>query len=113
MLPAPKEAAHSEFFIKFVSENSIPWVKTGKIPASKTVLESSEFKAISPEDKLAAELDYAHFPPALPGISDVLTQFWTGYQAAILGKAEPAAALKDSAAKANQILKANQSKYGG
>jgi len=109
----PNVTQASEFFIKYVGENSIPWVKTGKIPASKTVLESQEFKSISPEDKLAEELDYAHFPPALPGISDVLTQFWTGYQAAILGKAEPAAALKDSAAKANQILKANQSKYGG
>ena len=63
-----------------------PWVKTGKIPASQTVLKSPEFKQISPEDKLAEELAYAHFPPALPGVADVLTQFWNGYQAAILAR---------------------------
>ena len=96
-----------------MSENSIPWVKTGKIPASQTVLNSAEFKAIQPEASLAESLSYAHFPPPLAGVADVLTQFWTGYQAAILGKADPASALKDSAAKANQILKANAAKYGG
>jgi multiple sugar transport system substrate-binding protein len=109
----PNITQASEFFIKFVSENSIPWVKTGKIPASQTVLKSSEFTSLSPENKLAEELGYAQFPPPLAGVGDVLTQFWTGYQAAILGKADPAAAMKDSAAKATQILKANQSKYGG
>ena len=66
--------------------------KTGKIPASKTVLNSAEFKAIQPEASLAESLDYAHFPPPLAGVADVLTQFWTGYQAAILGKADPASA---------------------
>jgi multiple sugar transport system substrate-binding protein len=108
----PNVTQASQFFIKYVGENSLPWVKTGKIPASQTVLTSSEFKDLSPENKLAAELDYAHFPAALPGIADVLTQFWTGYQAAILGKADPAAALKDSAQKGNQILQSNQQKYG-
>jgi multiple sugar transport system substrate-binding protein len=109
----PNVTQASEYFIKYVSENSIPWVKTGKIPASQTVLKSSEFQQLSPENKLAEQLGYAHFPPPLAGVADVLTQFWTGYQAAILGKADPASALKDSAAKANQILQANQSKYGG
>jgi multiple sugar transport system substrate-binding protein len=108
----PNITQASEFFIKYVGENSIPWVKTGKIPASQTVLTGSEFKSLSPENDLAKELDYAHFPAALPGIADVLTQFWTGYQAAILGKADPASALKDSAQKATQILKSNQQKYG-
>jgi multiple sugar transport system substrate-binding protein len=108
----PNVTQASEFFIKYVSENSIPWVKTGKIPASQTVLTGSEFKSLSPENALAAQLDYAHFPAPLPGIADVLTQFWTGYQAAILGKADPASALKDSAQKGNQILQSNLKKYG-
>jgi hypothetical protein len=66
-----------------------------------------------PEDKLAEELGYAHFPPPLPGVSDVLTEFWNGYQAAILGKSDPASALKSSAQKGNQILQQNLKKYGG
>jgi multiple sugar transport system substrate-binding protein len=107
----PNVTQASEFFIKYVGENVIPWVKTGKIPASKTVLDSSEFKA-TPEAKLAPELDYAHFPPALPGVGDVLTEFYNGYQAAILGKADPASALKSSAQKGTQILQANRKKYG-
>jgi multiple sugar transport system substrate-binding protein len=109
----PNVTQASEFFIKYVSENNIPWVKTGKIPASKTVLDSSAFKAISPEDKLAAELDYAHFPPPIPGVGDVLTEMFNGYQSAILGKSDPASALKSSAQKANQILQQNLKKYGG
>src|SRR5919202_546984 len=109
----PNVTQASEFFIKYVGENSIPWVKTGKIPASKTVLDSSEFKSIKPEDQLAEELDYAHFPPPLPGVAEVLTEFWNGYQAAILGKSDPASALKSSAQKGNQILQQNQKKYGG
>src|SRR5690349_3850702 len=44
----PNVTQASEFFIKYVTENTIPWVKTGKIPASKTVLDSSEFKDLSP-----------------------------------------------------------------
>jgi multiple sugar transport system substrate-binding protein len=77
------------------------------------VLDGSEFKGLEPENKLAAELEYAHFPPPIPGVGDVLTEMYNGYQAAILGKADPASALKGAAQKANQILQQNLKKYGG
>lgn len=95
-----------------MSKHSFEWTKSGKVPARKSVLESSEFQALSPENAFAKELPYVHFPPALAGVGDALARMYDGVQAAVLGKSDPAAALKSSAAKATKILQDNAKKYG-
>ena len=53
-----------------------------------------------------------HFPPSVAGISDATQKLYDAYQAAILGKKNPADALHTSAKQATEILAANKKKYG-
>lgn len=102
----------SRFFINWVSKQSFEWTKSGKVPARKSVLDSKEFQSLSPENAFAKELPYVHFPPALAGVGDALTQMYDAVQAAVLGKSAPDAALKAAAGKADKILADNAKKYG-
>lgn len=106
------KAQAARFFINSLSQQSLPWVKSGKVPASKTVLDSAEFKQLTPENAFAEELPYVVFPPALAGIADAIQQMYDAVQAAVLGKAAPQAALKSAAGRATQIVQDNAKKYG-
>jgi multiple sugar transport system substrate-binding protein len=108
----PNVQTASRYFINQVSKNSIEWVKSAKVPAAKSVLDSPEFKQMKTLDAFATELPYVHFPPLLAGGGDVVTEMFNGVQAGILGKADPASALKASAAKATKIAQDNAKKYG-
>ena len=48
--------------------------------ARKAVRDESGFKALTEVNALAPELDYAAFPPAVPGVGDAITAYETdGY----------------------------------
>jgi multiple sugar transport system substrate-binding protein len=99
-------------FINWLSEHSLDWAAGGQVPARKGVREGSGFQALTEVGKLAPELDYAAFPPALPGVGDAITLFYTAFNEAVLGKKDPKKALDDGVAKANQLLADNAKKYG-
>ena len=62
----------------------------------------------------AKELDFVKFPPATPGIGEITTPtFELAVNKAVLGKADPKAALDEATNKANQLLAENAKKYGG
>jgi multiple sugar transport system substrate-binding protein len=111
--PDQNKQEAARYFINWVSQRSLEWVKSGKIPARKSVLDSAEFKALAPEVEFAKQVDYLHFPPQAPGIADALAQVDTAVNQAILGKKSPAQALKDGAAQATKIAQDNAKKYGG
>jgi multiple sugar transport system substrate-binding protein len=102
----------SRYFINWVSQQSAKWAESGKIPAKKSVAEGPDFKKLTEEYSLAPEAEYVHFPPAVPGIGDALTELYNAVNSAILFKATPQEALTAGAKKATQILQDNKKKYG-
>ncbi|MER7439515.1 ABC transporter substrate-binding protein [Micromonospora avicenniae] len=102
----------SKVFINWLSQHSLDWAKGGQVPARKAVRESAEFKALTEVSALAPELDYAAFPPATPGLGEVIKTFYDSFNVAALGKKTPKQALDDGVAKANKQLEDNRKKYG-
>jgi multiple sugar transport system substrate-binding protein len=107
------KAQAAKVFIKWISDHSIDWAKAGQIAARKSVRESPEFSQLETQSIAAKELDFVHFPPAVPGIGDITTPtFELAVNKAVLGKQSPKAALDEAAKKANDLLAANRKKYG-
>ncbi|MFI7603876.1 ABC transporter substrate-binding protein [Micromonospora sp. NPDC049366] len=102
----------SKVFINWLSEHSLDWAKGGQVPARKSVRDGADFKALTEVNALAPELDYAAFPPATPGLGEVLTTFYNSFNEAVLGKKSPKQALDDGVSKANKQLEDNRKKYG-
>ncbi len=100
-------------FIKYMVENSVTWAKAGQIPASNSVRASAEFKAIEPQASIAPSVEYAFFPPAVPGITDAFGPLGEAVGAVMNGTAtDIKAALDDAARRANEILAQNKATYG-
>jgi multiple sugar transport system substrate-binding protein len=99
-------------FINWISQHSIEWARGGQVPARKEIRESAEFKALPEQSAIGTQIDDLHFLPPKPGIADVMATVVTSINEAVLGRKEPAKALSDGAAKANQLLEQNAKKYG-
>ena len=111
--PDQNKVDATRYFINWISQKSAEWATSGKIPAKKSVAEGAEFKALKEEYSLSAEAEYVHFPPAVAGIGDALTELYNAVNTAVLLKASPQQALSDGAKKATGILQDNLKKYGG
>jgi multiple sugar transport system substrate-binding protein len=104
----------SKVFISWISDHSIDWAKAGQIPARASVRETPEFQELEVQNIAAQQLDYVKFPPAVPGIGEVMAPtFELALNESILGKKSPKAALDEATSKANELLAANKKKYGG
>jgi len=99
-------------FINWISEQSIEWAKAGQVPARNSVRNSAEFKALKDQSTLAQQIDYVHFPPAVPGIGDAQLEMEQAVNRAVLGKQSPQQALDQAAKKADKLLEENKKKYG-
>lgn len=100
-------------FIKYMVENSVTWAKAGQIPASKSVRASAEFMAIEPQASIASSVEFAFFPPSVPGITDAFGPLGEAVGAVMNGTAtDIQAALDDAATRANEILAQNKATYG-
>ncbi len=106
-----KEIA-SRVFINWISQQSIGWADAGMVPARNSVRESEEFKKLGAVTEFAKQVDYIHFVPPIPGVSDVDPVFQTACSNAMLGKQPIDQALSEAAERANKILAANAKKYG-
>ena len=104
--------AAARAFISYISERSIDWAKSGQVPARNSVRESAEFKDLTVQSTLAAQLPNVVFPPSVPGIGDVTTPTYeTAVNEVILGKKPVKAALDEAAKKADAMLESNRQKY--
>lgn len=100
-------------FIKYILENSVTWAKAGQIPASNSVRASAEFKAIEPQASIASSVEFAIFPPSVPGITDAFGPLGEAVGSVMNGTAtDIQAALDDAANRANEILAQNKATYG-
>jgi multiple sugar transport system substrate-binding protein len=99
-------------FLKYLSDNSIEWAKSGQVPARNSVRESDEFAGLEVQSTLAEQLENVIFPPTVPGIGDVTAPtFEQAVNTVVLGKADAKTALEDAAKKADALLEDNRKKY--
>ncbi len=102
----------SKAFIDWISKKSAEWAQAGMVPARKSVRESAAVQQ-STQAPIAAQIDKLKFLPAIPGVGDVQAQtLEIAVAEATLGKADPAAALRDQAGKATKLMQANLKKFG-
>lgn len=107
------KTAAAAVFVKWMNDNSLGWAETGELPAANTVREDPVLLEQYPNlEPFMAELDYAHYETVSPGIAEANAQITLALNEALTGKKDPQTALDDAADKANQIIKANQAKYG-
>ena len=103
----------AKVFINWLSEHSLDWAqgRPGAGPQGRP-----RGRRVQGADRRsrrsAPELEYAAFPPAVPGLGEVITTFYTAFNEAVLGKKPPKQALDDGVAKANKLLEDNRKKYG-
>lgn len=109
--PCKDEAAG--IFIKYILENSVTWAQAGQIPASAAVRASAEFQAIEPQASIGTSVEYAVFPPSIPGITDAFGPLGEAVGSLMNGTAtDIQATLDDAAARANEIIAQNAATYG-
>src|SRR3954470_3734823 len=109
---ANKQAA-ARYFIHWFTQNEAEWAKSAKVPAETKLAQGAEFvQGLAYLKPFAQEVPDVHFPPSVAGIGDATQKLYDAFQAAILGKKNPADALHTSAKQATSILEANKKKYG-
>lgn len=118
VLPVQKNADENKakaarVFLNWISEKSQSWAEAGQVPARNAARDSAEFGKLAEQSALAAQIDDLHFPPTVPGIGDTMVEFDKALNQAVLGGADPAKALGDTAQRAQKILDQNAKKYGG
>jgi multiple sugar transport system substrate-binding protein len=102
----------AKVFIGWMSANSLEWAKAGMVPARGTAREDAAFKEIEKVPALAEAIEYARFPPPVPGIADVGGQsFEQAVIATMSGQGDPKTNLDNAANKAKSLLEANAKKY--
>ncbi|NIK61535.1 ABC transporter substrate-binding protein [Kribbella shirazensis] len=107
------KATAARVFVNWMSQNSVGWAEAGMVPARKSVRESADFEKYTEVKQFEKMIDWAHFPPNVPGAGDTDPEWTKAISLAVTGKKPIDQALKDAAQKGDQILAANQKKYGG
>jgi multiple sugar transport system substrate-binding protein len=99
----PKVEAVGDF-LKYISSNSIDWAKSGQALASKSMLESEEFKAL-PNSAIADSFPYVQFAPNVLNWPTISEPIWGELSSALLGEKDPQQAMDDAVAKSRQAMK--------
>lgn len=99
-------------FLDWMSKHSAEWAGAGMVPARKSVRETAKVQDTT-QGPIAAQIATLKFLPPVPGLGDVQAQtLEIAVADAVLGKQQPAAALKSAASKASQLMEANKKKFG-
>jgi multiple sugar transport system substrate-binding protein len=102
----------AKVFIDWISRKSADWAGAGMVPARKSVRESEQVQKTT-QAPIAEQIAQMKFLPPVPGLGDVQVQtLEIAVAEATLLRTPPAEALKDQAAKATQLMQANQKKFG-
>jgi len=92
-------------FLKYVSTNSMDWAESGQALASKPMLESDAFKALTFQNNVASAFSYVQFAPNVLNWGTISEPIWGELNNALLGKKDAQKALDDAAAKSKQAMK--------
>ncbi len=107
------KATAARVFVNWMSQNSVGWAEAGMVPARKSVRESKEFAQYTDVKQFEKMIDWAHFPPNVPGSGDTDPEWSKAVSLAVTGKKPVEQALRDASQKGDQILTANKKKYSG
>jgi multiple sugar transport system substrate-binding protein len=107
----PCKVAAAGELIGYLTENSAVWAQGGQIPARLSARNSPEFAEVLPQANVAPSVDFAVFPPPVPGIGDALFQWEQAVNWVLSGEKDIETALADAEANANQLLEENRAKY--
>ena len=111
--PDDNKLVAAKAFLKYLTEQSAAWTAAGMIPARSAARETPDFTA-SPQAVLTPTIPTMRFLPTLPGVPDVQSQtLEIAVQEAVLGRVEPAAALRAAAQQATTLMQANLNKFRG
>ena len=98
-------------FLQFLTANSEAWTAAGMIPARSDARESPEFLD-SPQAAVAEAIDAMRFLPTVAAVGEVQAQTLEAAVAdAVLGRADPAAALGAAAERATALMQGNLRKF--
>jgi multiple sugar transport system substrate-binding protein len=107
------KTAAAATFVKWMNANSAGWAETGELPAANEVRNDPALVEKYPNLKpFLDQLPYAHYETSAPGITAANAFITTALNEAVTGKKDPKQALDDAAAKADEVLKQNKTKYG-
>lgn len=99
-------------FIRYLAENSAAWAESGMVPARASAREEPEFLE-STASSIAEAVPAMRFLPPVPALGDVQAQtLELAVSDAVLGRVEPAEALRTQAARATTLMQANLEKFG-
>ncbi len=103
----------AKVFIDWMSKRSAEWAGSGMVPARKSIRETAEVQN-APQGVIAKQIENLRFLPPVPGLGDVQAQtLEIAVANAVLGKQDPATALKEQAGRATKLMEANKAKFGG
>ena len=106
------KAEAGKVFIAWMSEHSADWAGSGMIPARKSVREGGALDG-KPQAVIAEQIESMRFLPPVPGLGGVQAEALEPAVAdGVLGKADPAEALKKAASKATELMKRNKESFG-
>lgn len=92
-------------FLKYVSGNSLDWAESGQAVASKTVMDSAEFRAMEFQSTVSQSFSSVQFAPNVLNWGTIVEPVWSELSNAILGKKSPQQAMDDAVAKSRQAMK--------
>ncbi len=102
----------AQVFVDWISKRSAEWAGAGMVPARKSIRETPDVQN-SPQGPIAKQIQNLRFLPPVPGLGDVQAQtLEIAVANAVLGKQDPASALKDAASKASKLMQDNKAKFG-
>jgi multiple sugar transport system substrate-binding protein len=109
--PKNKDTSPEKFdaalkFVKWMSENSLPWGKVARmVPARRSVIESEEYKALPWAAPLLAQVEDAAFPPQIKETAQMQDAIIKYLQMAITGEISAEEAMANAEKEVNKILK--------
>lgn len=100
----PKQRQAVWRFMQYLSRNSLQWAEGGQMPSRRSLLESERFKKMPVQQEFAKQLKYAEILPDVPFVTEFANEYDVGLEKAMLGHATPEFALREAAAKIDQVI---------
>jgi len=100
----PIKVEASAKFIKWISDNSIEWAKSGQVPARNSVRNSAEFHDIPYMSKIAEGIDTVVFPDSFAMYDDATGPIWEALNLILLDAKDIGTAVEEAVEISNAIL---------
>ena len=101
---SPKQSQAAWRLMRFLSDQSLIWVRAGQVPARNDVRNSPQFAALRVQTQFAKQLPYVQYEPLNPKSNAIFPLIEPGIEAVMLDIATPEEAMRDVSRRVNQVL---------